>query len=84
MPFNGKIHWSSGPDPERLGYHIATGIPGGMDGDYYILVQELGDNTWGWLLMDEDHHPVQMRNGYVREDLARIAVAMWLEVNPNG
>ncbi len=83
VPFSGDIAWHTGPDPERPGFHIATGYPGGLDG-FYILVQDIGDSLWGWLLMNGEQLPVQMRNGYANEQLAKTAVAMWLEVNPNG
>ncbi len=81
MTFTGEIRWTSGPDAERPGYRIWTGSPSGLPG-YTIIVQDVGDDEFGWLLMDGESTPVQMRNGYKERASAQKGVFQWLKMNP--
>jgi hypothetical protein len=48
------------------------------------VVQEVSYQVWGWLLLDEDGNPLQMRNGYTSMDPAKSAAVEWLRINPRG
>lgn len=80
LPFENNITWTEGPDTERPGYRITTGAPAGLPG-YQIIVQDVGDDEFGWLLLDAEATPVQMRNGYKERASAQKAVYQWLRVN---
>lgn len=81
MPFEDDIRWESSSDPERPGHRIWTGAPQGLP-EHQIIVQDVGDSEWGWLLMNEESSPVQMRNGYVSHAAAMDGARFWLQVNP--
>jgi hypothetical protein len=80
--YAGKVVWHSERDPEVPGYTIHSGQPAGMP-EHSIIVQDVGNGLWGWLLMYRET-PVQMRNGYRSVELAKTGVQMWLEVNSHG
>jgi hypothetical protein len=86
MAFNGKIEWSSSPDPDRPGVSVLTGQPCGEEIEHLsIMVQQVSaPDVFGWLLLDDDGNPVQMRNGYLSSGAACAGVMAWLLANPNG
>lgn len=80
--FNGQVTWHEAADPERPGATLYTGYLGGLAAT--MLVQEVSVGVWGWLLMDDDGNPLQMRNGYTAMEPAKAAAVEWLKVNPRG
>ena len=87
MPFTGEIKWSESSDIERPGATVLDGHPQGDGVDHLaIVVQQVsvGVDAFGWVILDNDRNPIQMRNGYRSSGLACAGVATWLEANPNG
>lgn len=80
--FNGKITWRQSADPERSGASLYNGYPDGVRAT--VLVQEVSIGSWGWLLMNEDGDPLQMRNGYTTHLAAMEGSRAWLQIYPHG
>jgi len=65
--------WGKFPDPHRAGHYIHDcQLPQGA----YMLVQEVSApdperGHWGWILLDADSQPVEMRNGFFEEGAAK-------------